>query len=251
MNENLDLTEILKDCPKGTKFYSSTFGNVEFLRIEKDDFINPIVIKWVKEEGNSYIEYLTKEGKFRGLGECIIFPSKDQRDWSKWHRPFVDGDVVYAKVYDLSYIIIYHKQIDERVYRHACLCLETDMFGCDKDCIFTDDPIDEWRLATEEEKQKLFDVIKDKGYRWNADTKKLKKIEPKFDVSTLRPFDKVLCRMNDDDIWGISLFERYIPTNPYPFFCIQDTYNQCIPCNDETIHLLGTTQQVSDKYINW
>ena len=61
MNENLDLTEILKDCPKGTKFYSSTFGNVEFLRIEKDDFINPIVIKWVKEEGNSYIEYLTKE----------------------------------------------------------------------------------------------------------------------------------------------------------------------------------------------
>lgn len=249
MNENLDLTEILKDCPKGTELYSTIYGEVKFIRIDNKSIDYPIDFNTL----DGYTISLTSDGRCIKSydGECVLFPSKDQRDWSKWHRPFVDGDVVYAKVYDLSYIIIYHKQIDERVYRHACLCLETDMFGCDKDCIFTDDPIDEWRLATEEEKQKLFDVIKDKGYRWNADTKKLKKIEPKFDVSTLRPFDKVLCRMNDDDIWGISLFERYIPTNPYPFFCIQDTYNQCIPYNDETIHLLGTTQQVSDKYINW
>lgn len=249
MNENLDLTEILKGCPKGTKLYSTIYGEVEFIRIDKKSIDHPIDFNTF----DGYTISLTSDGRCNKSydGECTLFPSKDQRDWSKWQRPFVDGDVVYAKVYDLSYIIIYHKQIDERVYRHACLCLETDMFGCDKDCIFTDDPIDEWRLATEEEKQKLFDVIKDKGYRWNADTKKLKKIEPKFDVSTLRPFDKVLCRMNDDDIWEISLFERYIPTNPHPFFCIQDSYNQCIPYNDETIHLLGTTQQVSDKYINW
>lgn len=243
MNENLDLVKILKDCPKGIELYSPMYGLGILTKVT-----NRIHIKFPKEHN---VKCFRPDGKVSEDGEIMLFP-KGKTTWEEFKRPFVDGDVIYAKVYDLSYIIIYHKQIDERVYRHACLCLETDTFGCDKGCIFTDDPIEEWRLATEEEKAKLFQAIKDKGYKWNSKTKTLDKvIVPKFDVSTLRPFDKVLCRMNDDDIWEISLFERYIPTNPYPFFCIQDTYNQCIPYNDETIHLLGTTQQVSDKYINW
>ena len=175
MNENLDLTVVLKDCPKGTKFYSSTFGNVEFLRIDKDDFINPIVIKWVKEEGNSYIEYLSKDGKFRGLGECIIFPSKDQRDWSKWQRPFKDGDVVYANADDISYIIIYYKQEDNTIYRHVCFCLETNTLDYGEH-IFTEDPVSELRYASEEEKQRLFDSIRANGYVWNAEAKTLEKL---------------------------------------------------------------------------
>ena len=82
MNENLNLVEILKDCPKGTKLYSSVFGMVEL------DHINirtnyPIVIKLKDTEG---YESLTSEGKMfvDYDGECVLFPSRENRDWSKF-----------------------------------------------------------------------------------------------------------------------------------------------------------------------
>lgn len=80
MNENLNLAEILKDCPKGTKLYSTIFGEVEFGFIG-DISIYPIVL--MVNGGN---EYLTSEGKLFNQfdGECILFPSKEQRDWSKF-----------------------------------------------------------------------------------------------------------------------------------------------------------------------
>ena len=80
MNENLNLVEILKDCPKGTKLYSPVFGEVEFENI--NDIIGPIVV--TTNIGNA--EYFTADGKIlaRYDGECLLFPSKDQRDWSKF-----------------------------------------------------------------------------------------------------------------------------------------------------------------------
>ena len=85
MNENIDLTKILKDCPRGTKLYSPMFGEVEFQYI-KSDSMYPIVIKL--EDG--VIESITSDGKIFNdyNGECIIFPSKDQRDWSKFIAPW-------------------------------------------------------------------------------------------------------------------------------------------------------------------
>ena len=89
MNENIDLTKILKDCPKGTKLYSSTFGQVEFQYI-KSDSMYPIVIKL--EDG--VIESITSDGKIFNdyNGECILFPSKDQRDWSKFTAPWYKNE---------------------------------------------------------------------------------------------------------------------------------------------------------------
>lgn len=80
MNENLNLVEILKDCPKGTKLYSTIFGEVEFGFIE-DHSTYPIVL--ILNGGH---EYLTSDGKLFNQcdGECTLFPSKDQRDWSKF-----------------------------------------------------------------------------------------------------------------------------------------------------------------------
>ena len=80
MNENLNLVEILKDCPKGTKLYSTVFGEVEFESI--NDIIGPIVV--TTNTGNA--ECFTADGKMftRYNGECVLFPSKDQRDWSKF-----------------------------------------------------------------------------------------------------------------------------------------------------------------------
>ena len=85
MNENIDLTKILKDCPKGTKFYSLVHGEVEFQKIELG-LTHPIVIKLK----NKIIERYDPYGKllYNYDGECILFPSKTQRDWSKFTAPW-------------------------------------------------------------------------------------------------------------------------------------------------------------------
>ena len=85
MNENLDLTKILKNCPKGIKFYSSVWGEVSFDEIYKRE-VYSIGIDTV----NGY-KYLTKEGYYINVdgAECILFPSKDQRDWSKFTAPWI------------------------------------------------------------------------------------------------------------------------------------------------------------------
>ena len=82
MNKYIDLTKILKNCPKGYKFYSLLFGEVEFQQI-RIGFAYPIDIKLK----SNIIERVTSDGKLfddYDDGECILFPSKEQRDWSKF-----------------------------------------------------------------------------------------------------------------------------------------------------------------------
>ena len=81
MNEDLNLVEILKDCPEGTKLYSTVLGEVELCAVEYNNTY-PILVK--DNIGNT--GWLTSSGKFieKFDGECILFPSKDQRDWSKF-----------------------------------------------------------------------------------------------------------------------------------------------------------------------
>ena len=102
MNENVDLTKILKDCPKGWKFYSSVYGDVEFIEIlytaipywpQKDRCFLPKI-----EERNYPIQLAANIGEYRvskagehkkGVGECTLFPSREQRDWSKFTAPWL------------------------------------------------------------------------------------------------------------------------------------------------------------------
>ena len=85
MNENIDLTKILKNCPKGTRLYSTIFGDVEFCYIDERDTY-PVRLNAEEEcdcgvtaDGKHYVYY---------DGECTLFPSKDQRDWSKFTSPW-------------------------------------------------------------------------------------------------------------------------------------------------------------------
>ena len=82
MNENLNLVEILKDCPKGTKLYSSVFGEVELDHI--DTHTNYTIV--IRLKNLDVREWLTTEGTlFKEYdGECILFPSREERDWSKF-----------------------------------------------------------------------------------------------------------------------------------------------------------------------
>ena len=93
MNENLDLAKILKGCPKGTKFYNSIYGEVRFERIE-ENVSYPIILSICNDRCNTI--NVTKKGlHYKDFnGECLLFPSKEQRDWSKferfWDKPKVE-----------------------------------------------------------------------------------------------------------------------------------------------------------------
>ena len=98
MNENLNLVEILKDCPSGTKLYSPIYGDVELVKVKVEDVVfssledytYPIKIKL----NNNSIDNFTKDGRmFEDYnGECMLFPSKDQRDWSKFNPKKIKFD---------------------------------------------------------------------------------------------------------------------------------------------------------------
>lgn len=85
MNENIDLTKILKNCPKGWKFYSSVYGEVEFVEIKPISPCDyPIRFKIQNDEFcvSSAGEHI------KGMGECTFFPSREQRDWCKFSAPW-------------------------------------------------------------------------------------------------------------------------------------------------------------------
>ena len=90
MNENLDLTKILDGCPEGTKLYSIIYGEVSFAKINKYLKDYPI---WLSI--NKDFAYCAKDGRYiKNKGECTLFPSKEQKDWSKferfWDKPKVE-----------------------------------------------------------------------------------------------------------------------------------------------------------------
>jgi len=117
MNENLDLTKILKDCPKGTKLYSPIFGNVTLDDIIENCDDYPIMVNTDTDDG---YDSFTKDGKLYDTydGECMLFPSKDNRDWSTFKVPsklpktweeFCENNPVTKNEYYISENSCFHK----------------------------------------------------------------------------------------------------------------------------------------------
>ena len=179
MNENIDLTKILKDCPKGWKFYSSVYGEVEFKTIELEQLkpiYNPLIgPSPLFEEDPHPIKFIAQDVKrsvskagehIKGKGECTFFPSKDQRDWSKFTAPW------------------YKKE--------------------------------------------------------------------KFDPKTLKPFDRVLVRHECYHRWRCEFYSYIRDDNgDYPYIAISGAFKRCIPYNEETKHLIGTTDEAPEYYRYW
>lgn len=161
MSKNLNLIQIFKDCPicpLGTKLYSLVHGDVYLHSIDESSLC-PIILKC----GNDLVRYSTTGKWFPGQrGECVLFPSKDQRDWSKF-------------------------------------------------------------------------AVK----------------QPKFDHSTLKPFDKVLVRDCKAAEWTCGLFSHISFSKLYPFKIDNSYFKYCIPYNDDTKHLVGTTDDVPEFYRYW
>ena len=115
MNEKLNLVEILKDCPQGTKLYSTNFGVVKFDEIGNNPNY-PIVVSHI-----GGFEKFTKDGRLYCIcdGECVLFPSKDQRDWSKFKPKQPKFDPKTLKPFDRVLVRNYDEHCWEcKLYSH-------------------------------------------------------------------------------------------------------------------------------------
>lgn len=109
MNEELNLVEILKNVPSGTKLWSCISGDIEFGSIDSDHNSKyPI---------KTSAETFTSDGKlYEYRGECILFPSKDQRDWSKFKVDLQEGTKVMCAEVDTGWMLRYYAS-DRRCYK--------------------------------------------------------------------------------------------------------------------------------------
>ena len=161
MNENIDLTKILKDCPEGTTFWSDNYGEVQFKCIIKS-YNYPINYPILVKRTDGHNAYYTKEGWWDMYfpANCLLWPSKDCRDWSKFTAPWYKKD--------------------------------------------------------------------------------------KFDPNTLKPFDKVLVRISN--LWRVNFFSN---KEDGAYRCIDYSFKYCIPYNDDTKYLVGTTDEAPEYYRYW
>ena len=188
-NKKINIAELLKDCPKGTKLYSPIFGEVYL------DKISPHLAIIVTTD--KYKEEFLYDGRYGMNGECMLFPSKGKTTWEGFVPPrrFKDGDVV-ATMDGFWIGITTGGKIDKFIPTYCVI-----QYGGKFEAYL--DRKESWvfnRLATEEEKQKLFQAIKDNGYYWNTETKTLERlIEPKFKVG-----DKVVKKDNPTECWYVQ-----------------------------------------------
>lgn len=200
--------------------------------------------KWSKETNEAVIkQYISNIEKLKG---CKLNLSTLEIE----KQPeFKDGDIVVAegenkgkKIFIFRYKIR-DSNTDEHGYK-SYINVNSDgslfnnmTFYLRKDFVY--------RSATDSEKQQLFDALAEEGKAWNSEKKQIVDFPKKREF---KPFDKVLCRNSKDDTWEADFFARltrkeidYIQSGKY--LCVGDLWMHCIPYNEQTAHLLGTTDE--------
>ena len=161
----MNIAEILKDCPKGTKLYSPLCGECKLDTVTcKSILVESTTFKTLhfNEDGTYYEGY--------DDAECLLFPSKENRDWDKFCQ-FKDGDIITTNLG--SIFILKTTPTDTFEYNCYVALNYVERFVIEKEDFAHKDGC---RFATEEEKAKLFDAIKSNGYKWNEETKTLEKL---------------------------------------------------------------------------
>ena len=221
MNKDIDLTEILKNCPRGAKFYSYIFGeDTRFMGVSPHQGdARPIFIYGKYGEGQNFC--LTRNGHAYAdnYGECCIFPSKDQRDWSKFTAPWYKNEELIKPKFKVG-DVIKHKGADKddvhevyKVYNDSYA-----LFGYSRPLLM--------------KYQDVYELVPNK-----------------FDPKSLKPFDKVIARIDSEDSWNIDFFSCF-RLNELPF-CLGGIKCAVLPYNDDTKHLIGTTKEAPDFYKYW
>ena len=282
----MNIAEILKNCPKGTKLYSPIFGEVEFDEIST--LTGSIICKY-----DSSTKYFYSDGTYSKCGECMLFPSKEQRDWNKFQIPFKFGDIVamYNKQYQHTHMAIFDKYIGDKFMKVIC----TNLANSNEIKIFGES--EHWhnqgvRYATDKEKEFFFNLLKEQNYVWtgkklvnrfnlgdyitngvtvvkiteitdnyyfgyNIKTNKswsipLHKIKDwelaKFDICSLEPYDKVLVK-NGDGCWYPTLVS-YVEGSEVYLIDTTDLADYVIPFEGNE-HLIGKFDDPDPYYITW
>lgn len=178
----MNIAEILTYCNKGTKLYSTIFGDVYFQRVLDKYLIEVTSICSVVHE-------FFPNGSYSLQGECVLFPSKEQRNWNKFRLPIKRGDIMMDIDGERPFIAT------GELY---CNILPKYICGINSSGEFRLGSYgagwtsDFYIPASEEAKKKLFDKMEEAGYKWNIKTLKLEKIEPKFKEGDIIELDNVL-----------------------------------------------------------
>ena len=156
---------------------------------------------------------------------------------------FKDGDIAFADYGNRQDIFIVSEKTNLSEGYSSFICLDlrclTLVMGF-RTSFFKKD-LCKLRLATEEEKQQLFDALAKEGKAWDAEKKQIVDLKPKVE---LKPFDKVLVRNDKEDQWSANIFCYQVRDNMY--YCLGECYwRYCIPYEGNE-HLLGTTNNVED-----
>lgn len=202
--EKINVAELLKDCPKGMELDCTMYDDVTLDRVsDKCDY--PIIIS----TKNGFPARLTKYGQNVNIedAKCVIFP-KGKTTWEGFVPPcqFKDGDIVYTRCDNGDGYIFIFENITENTCVNSYLHLKGDDLRINKVWLTNCD--DKYlRLATEEEKQKLFQAIKDNGYKWNAETKTLEKLinRNKFVVGNTITNGKIVGKIHSKDVDSYQL----------------------------------------------
>ena len=186
----------------------------------------------------------------------IINLIKTHPDYKELELPikpkFNDGDVlVTTKIRSCPFIYRKTGYNNDLAYYYAGIDGNGDFIeGCLKRTLCHFGPTSDVAPATKEQRDLLFQKMKEAGYEWDAEKKELRKIKPHYDISNFQPFDKVLVRDYNNSTWKAG-FYSHCDNQRFRFTCVGLIYKQCIPFNDDTKHLLGTTDPCDEQYINW
>ena len=109
MEAKLNIANILKDKPSGTKLYADAFGKLKLVKVDKVDTIYTRT-----KEGMFYSFY--NDGKYNKNGEPILVPSKEMRDWNKF--AWTKGDILVSNDYGTE--VIFDKWYDNTYTNFHC-----------------------------------------------------------------------------------------------------------------------------------
>lgn len=252
MENDIDLSILLKDCPIGMELDSTNYdGVITFEGISKDCNY-PIHIK-VRHGNDTYTQRLTKKGQamLTSYNKCVIFP-KDKTTWENFHRPFVDGDIIVLTQNQRKLISIYNTEMSDvgdfkLILCHAILWDKDEGLSLNKDIALYDDCV---RFANEKEIETLFAELKANGCEWDSDTKTMKHDTKKFDESKYVAYEtRVLVRDLESDNWKPAIY-GYKGGSALPYVTLSGYYKYCIPYEGNE-HLLGKSDDCTDYFKTW
>lgn len=226
-NKEINIAEILKDIPGGTKLWSPIMGETKLDSVKYDNKTWPIFIRGTDTllyTFTQYGRYYTVEG-----AEILLFPSKDMRDWSKF---FKEGDVLENTTDNVfPKYVIFKKFVDDKY----------TTFEATNGIVLNGEPI-----VYSIQNTLSYSKVEDEEMALEI-TKKIQNIvdkKPESSVTEFQPFDKVLVRDYDDQIWVPTFFGVFCQDEGerYPYDTTHGVYRCCIPYNEKTKHLLGTTE---------